>query len=778
MSTSFSLPQRQPEGKKRQRVSIACLACRQRRMRCDGQQPICGSCTRRGTECEFQHAENKRRYVVNQTFPFPFLSSPLQPFPTHLSTPHEPRTCVVIPRPPSKKYVESLQARIKHLEAQVVALGSQPASGSGSLAAEITENNDQQPGSTGEDDDDDDDDDGDGQGGPLSDLTGLVGRLNVTDDGQLHYFGSQSSYNLVREPARDSTCDPREPSLKMQRQGLLAAAQLGKMVTVPDELQAHLLELYWRWQNPWNYVIHKSAFLRSYRGEDDGKYCSPLLLCSIFAIAARYSDRPELRTVPDDPSTAGDAFGEHAKILLLYESEAPTITTVQAACLLALRIMSDGKEALGWLYSGNATRMAHNLGLHLDCSKWGTAGLLSEEDAEARKVTWWGCYVVDKLFSTGLGRPSSTPKSTISCPKPSIDSNEEYTPWLPTSDALGSDKSLGVHSHISSTACHVSETFTIACESMDIIYAANSKLSTREIEDVVSKTDVELRTHYRQLPSYLRLPASPKTPMLPHVCLFHIQFHAHLILLHRPLVHKRKRRPVSVNTPTDDSSIEGVGYENQHMVTCRHSAAEIARLLRIYKQQYTLRRIPIAAVHLCFAAVVIHLIDAQPSSPNRQQAIRHLQTCVEALRDLRTAWCAWSDRALRAARLLAREWYQCEDVSLLQHWGGIGGVEGNRSGPAAAAKTAATLATPAAAGVAVGISTNQQQQNQHQQQQHGGGTTVADRVMCQRQTVDGDAKVDPLAFLFDVATPDQYTDSLVKEWLAESGYDVLNTVVE
>ncbi|KAK1673372.1 fungal-specific transcription factor domain-containing protein [Colletotrichum godetiae] len=725
---STSLPQRQPEGKKRQRVSIACLACRQRRMRCDGQQPICGSCTRRGTECEFQHADNKRR-------------------------------------PPSKKYVESLQARIRHLEAQVVALGSQPATGSGDLAAtETTEDNDGQDDSTGEDDD--------GNGGPLSDLTGLVGRLNVTEDGQLHYFGSQSSYNLVREPPRDSPADPREPSLKMQRQGLLAAAQLGKMVTVPDELQAHLLELYWRWQNPWNYVIHKSAFLRSYRGEDDGTYCSPLLLCSIFAIAARYSDRPELRTVPGDPSTAGDAFGEHAKILLLYESEAPTITTVQAACLLALRIMSDGKEALGWLYSGNATRMAHNLGLHLDCSKWATAGLLSEEEAEARKVTWWGCYVVDKLFSTGLGRPSSTPKSTISCPKPSIDSNEEYTPWLPTSETLSSDKSLGVHSHISSTACHVSETFTIACESMDVIYAANSKLSTREIEDVVSKTDVQLRTHYRELPSYLRLPASPKVPMLPHVCLFHIQYHAHLILLHRPLVHKRKRRSVSVNTPTDDGSIDGDGYDNQHMATCRHSAAEIARLLRIYKQQYTLRRIPIAAVHLCFSAVVIHLIDARPSNPNRQQAIRHLQTCVDALRDLRTAWCAWSDRALRAARLLAREWYQCEDVSLLQHWGGLGGVEGSISGPTANAATAAT-------GVVVGITNtnDQQQQNLHQPYQQG-GTADADRLMGQVQTTDGDGQGDPLAFLFDVATPDQYTDSLVKEWLAESGYDVLNTVVE
>lgn len=76
---------------------------------------------------------------------------------------------------------------------------------------------------------------------------------------------------------------------------------------------------------------------------------------------------------------------------------------------------------------------------------------------------------IRRLFSVGLGRPSSTPKSSISCPKPSIDTNEEYTPWLPTPDTSPSENILGMHSHISSTACHVSETYTIACEAMDIM---------------------------------------------------------------------------------------------------------------------------------------------------------------------------------------------------------------------------------------------------------------------------------------------------------------------
>lgn len=143
------------------------------------------------------------------------------------------------------------------------------------------------------------------------------------------------------------------------------------------------------------------------------------------------------------------------------------------------------------------------------------------------------------------------------------------------------------------------------------------------------------------------------------------------------------------------------------------------------------RRIPIAAVHLCFAAAVIHLIDARPSNPARSQAVRHLQTCVDALRDLRTAWCAWSDRALRAVGLMAREWYQCEDVSQLQ--GCVG-----PSAPAGA-----------------------------QDDQPGETLGLGPEA-------EGDEQGDSLAFLFDVSSPGPYMDSLVKDWLAESGYDIFN----
>lgn len=183
----------------------------------------------------------------------------------------------------------------------------------------------------------------------MSEVTDVLGRLNIGDQGQLHYFGSQSNYNLLHSASNYSTL---ESIVEKQREGLAAVEQLGKNVALSMELQDHLLDLYWKWQNTWNYIIHKGAFTRAFQSRVYGKYCTPLLLSAIFALSSRFSDRPELRTDPRDPSTAGYTIFEQAKVLLLYESQAPTVATVQAAALMSIRAMSANEEALGWLYCG------------------------------------------------------------------------------------------------------------------------------------------------------------------------------------------------------------------------------------------------------------------------------------------------------------------------------------------------------------------------------------------------------------------------------------------
>lgn len=82
--------------------------------------------------------------------------------------------------------------------------------------------------------------------------------------------------------------------------------------------------------------------------------------------------------------------------MLQYECEAPTTTTVQAVLLLSLCETARDKEALGFMYCGMATRMALNLGLHVDCSSCVSDGLLTDDEVKDRQITWWGVYMFEK----------------------------------------------------------------------------------------------------------------------------------------------------------------------------------------------------------------------------------------------------------------------------------------------------------------------------------------------------------------------------------------------
>ncbi|OGM42570.1 hypothetical protein ABOM_007965 [Aspergillus bombycis] len=588
--------------KTRQRVSVACVLCRMKRIRCDGVEPCCGPCQQRNVTCEYQHTESKRK-------------------------------------PPSKKLVRSLQARIDLLEQELLSLGRDVPYAPENLADAGAES----------DRETEDDANEPHRIDPLTEISGMTARLNLTSNGELRYFGTLSNYSLLHGRIHEVSV---EPLALRNACDFSPITEFNNNQGIPQELQDHLLDLYWRWQNPWNYVVHKDAFMQDYTFHRSGKYCTPLLLLAIFALAARYSDRCEVRAVLTNPKTAGESFAREAKILLQQGMEAPTVPTVQAAVLLGLNAMAEDRESLGWLFVGMAMRMAFNLGLNLDCSSWVPTAHISGLEAEVRKVAWWGCYTLDKLFSLGHGRPGMTRRCDITCPKPSKYQTAEFDPWIPWSTR---DQTLAnTPVRIASTSSYVSELLDIATEALYIVYAPHGELKRRELESIVTRTDLALNNFYRDLPSFLRLSGSVRTPCLPHIYQLHIQYNVIQILLHRPLIAKRR----ILSRVLSDSSEES----NVHLQICRHAALEVTKLLRTYQDHYTLRLIPIVTVHSTFTAAIIHLMDAMSTTPIvRRRGISNLRICLDALESMSAAWC-WSCRAIRALRILAYEWLTPEAV--------------------------------------------------------------------------------------------------------------------
>lgn len=83
----------------------------------------------------------------------------------------------------------------------------------------------------------------------------------------------------------------------------------------------------------------------------------------------------------------------------MYENDEFAITkicTVQALALMSVREAGCGREGKGWVYSGMSFRMAMDLGLDVDAPDLNHDSKLDDEEKDARRITYWGCFLFDK----------------------------------------------------------------------------------------------------------------------------------------------------------------------------------------------------------------------------------------------------------------------------------------------------------------------------------------------------------------------------------------------
>lgn len=178
-------------------------------------------------------------------------------------------------------------------------------------------------------------------------------------------------------------------------------------VTEDDSLVSHLLTMYFTWHYPFFTILAKDVFYRDYVRGISSPYCSPLLVNAMLALGCHFSAWQGAFANPQNIATAGDHFFKEAKRLVLEndEHENAKLCTVQAFALMSVREAGCGREGKGWVYSGLSFRMAFDLGLNVDASNLGPHNI-SDEEVDARRITFWGCYIIDKYVNYVLPRPS------------------------------------------------------------------------------------------------------------------------------------------------------------------------------------------------------------------------------------------------------------------------------------------------------------------------------------------------------------------------------------
>lgn len=229
-----------------------------------------------------------------------------------------------------------------------------------------------------------------------SELAGKMSELMI--DGSGKFIGGTS--NLIFLPPGSELDEPDSMRAEMgfgqQRSGD-DPISCWTTVTKNKELIRHLLTMYFTWHYAYFTTLSKHLFYRDFVRGSPSQYCSPLLVNTMLALGCHFSAWPASRADPEDSATAGDHFFKEAKRLLLNhgEHERAKLCTVQALALMSVREAGCGREGKGWVYSGMSFRMAYDLGLNVDATEL-YASNLSEEEADARRITFWGCFLFDK----------------------------------------------------------------------------------------------------------------------------------------------------------------------------------------------------------------------------------------------------------------------------------------------------------------------------------------------------------------------------------------------
>lgn len=247
--------------------------------------------------------------------------------------------------------------------------------------------------------------------------------------------------------------------------------------SVPNSpLITHLCEIFFLHLGCSYPFIQRARFMRDL----DEKRLNAILVDAICALAARFSTHP-LLTTPNtsdgnDPdisnslhkSEYGQAFAQRAMSAVVGSFPCPKMAVVQACVLLAYEQFGSNRDSGLWMYLGIAIRMAQDLGMQKlegirfegrvgptpKSAKSGQAGKFGEKMSETERLTenlsgdgnpgsideqranererintFWAVFFLDRVISSGTGRPVTLRDEDIELPFPSLEEVDPISGW-------------------------------------------------------------------------------------------------------------------------------------------------------------------------------------------------------------------------------------------------------------------------------------------------------------------------------------------------------------
>ncbi|CAK7273725.1 Nitrogen assimilation transcription factor nit-4 [Sporothrix epigloea] len=518
-----------PSAHKRRCVSTACVACRKRKSKCDGAIPSCAACASvYCTECVYDPNSDHRRKGVyrEKADSVKAQSSTLQILIEAILNADEDDVPAIVKK---IRMCDSLDAVAESIAKEN--LNDRADSTQDADIVPDTDSSDSNPPAEGE-----------------FDLARKMGELRL-ENGSVRFIGGTSHLIYVSDLIGDNETDSipdsfgegaltDRPAAQFEAQYCSTpeeAISSWTSVTTDTSLIIHLMNMYFNWHYTYFATLSKSLFYRDFlRGRPEVQpkhtvYCTPLLVNAMLSLGCHFTGVTGAFAVPGDSRTKGDHFFAEAKRLIVEndEYEKPKLATVQALALMSVREAGCAREAKGWVYSGMSFRMAQDIGLNFDAGtgaglKVGASGSdphhpqMSEGEIDARRITFWGCFLFDKAWSNYLGRLPQLSKNSFSVPKYDVFPDEDAEFWSPFTDS-GFDTSLRQPSRTRAIGLQLSKLCEISSDLLLFFYHPNhigrsngkavelKKLSElhRRLEDWRRELPAEFEPTEGQLPNVL-----------------------------------------------------------------------------------------------------------------------------------------------------------------------------------------------------------------------------------------------------------------------------------
>lgn len=281
------------------------------------------------------------------------------------------------------------------------------------------------------------------------------------------------------------------------------------------------------------------------------KRVEPILVDAICSLAARFSDSPILTGGNDKmPRTErGQVFAQRAKQATVDTFPCPTVGAVQACLLMAYEGFGANQDSALWMYLGLAIRMAVDLGLQKrvgiqyqgEQDPWNaqqrqTPGSESpldkrsqhdiateeeQKECEQERIdTFWAVFVLDRVISSGTGRPVTLRDDDfeLTFPEPVLNPTLQWPTPFPILLQI-----IHLYGRVCDLLNHIQNVSDLNGDKWKKLMEFENRLTR-----VYKNWDSRLQFNVINFKAYLSVGQGPTFILL------HFWFHALFIILHQP----------------------------------------------------------------------------------------------------------------------------------------------------------------------------------------------------------------------------------------------------